>query len=115
MERALCAPWGLHGGHAALANRFSVVRQDGAVERFATGKTPGHVGLQAGDGFLVEVGGGGGYWDPFERDAERVLDDARAGYVSLEAAQRDYGVVIRQQGRRYEIDLPETAALRKQT
>ena len=115
MERALCAPWGLHGGHAALANRFSVVRQGGAVERFATGKTPGHVGLQAGDGFLVEVGGGGGYWDPFERDAERVLDDVRAGYVSLEAARRDYGVAIHRHGRHYEIDLPATTELRKQT
>jgi N-methylhydantoinase B len=115
MERALCPPWGLHGGGAALPNRFSVVRRDGAVERFATGKTPGHVGLQAGDGFLVEVGGGGGYWDPMERDLERVLDDVRSGYVSLEAARRNYGVVIRQQGRRFEIDMAETEQLRKQT
>jgi len=44
-----------------------------------------------------------------------VLDDVRAGYVSLEAARRDYGVVIRQQGRRYEIDLSATTELRKQT
>jgi N-methylhydantoinase B len=115
MERTLCPPWGLHGGHAALANRFSVVRQDGGVERFATGKTPSHVGLRAGDGFLVEVGGGGGYWDPFERDAERVLDDVRAGYVSLEAARRDYGVAIHRHGRRYEIDLSATAELRKRS
>jgi hypothetical protein len=44
-----------------------------------------------------------------------VLADARAGYVSVEAAQRNYGVVIHQQGRRYEIDFPATESLRKQS
>jgi N-methylhydantoinase B len=113
MERALCPPWGLHGGRAAMANRFTVVRSDGGVERFATGKTPGHVALQSGDGFLVEVGGGGGYWNPLERDPERVLADVRAGYVSLEAARRDYGVIIHQEGRHFRIDSAATAELRK--
>jgi N-methylhydantoinase B len=115
MERTLCAPWGLHGGRAALANRFSVVRMEGAVERFATGKTPGHIGLQAGDGFLVEVGGGGGFWNPFDRDPQRVLADVRAGYVSLEAARRDYGVVIRQNNRHFQIDSVATEQLRTQS
>ena len=61
MERTICAPWGLHGGKDALANRFSVLRKDGSVQNLPTGKTPGHVALEAGDGFLVEVGGGGGF------------------------------------------------------
>jgi N-methylhydantoinase B len=113
MERSVCAPWGLHGGRSALPNRFSVVRKNGAIETFATGKTPGHIALQAEDGFLVEVGGGGGYWNPLERDPERVLADVRAGYVSLEAAQRDYGVVIDQQGRQFRIDVAATEQLRK--
>jgi N-methylhydantoinase B len=38
--------------------------------------------------------GGGGYGDPFERDPRAVLDDVLNGYVSLEAARREYGVVI---------------------
>ncbi len=38
--------------------------------------------------------GGGGYFAPFERDPERVLDDVIYGYVSLEGAERDYGVRI---------------------
>jgi N-methylhydantoinase B/oxoprolinase/acetone carboxylase alpha subunit len=44
---------------------------------------------------------------------ERVLADARSGYVSLEAARADYGVVIQQQGRRFELDVEATAALRR--
>ena len=54
----------------------------------------------------------GGFWDPFERDPERVLADVRSGYVSLEAARRDYGVVINQEGRRFELDVEATKALR---
>jgi N-methylhydantoinase B len=113
MERALCPPWGLHGGKDALANRFSVVRKDGGVERMATGKTSGIVALREGDGFLIEVGGGGGFWNAFEREPERVLADVRSGYVSMEAAQRDYGVVIRQAGRRFELDMIATVELRR--
>ncbi len=113
IERTLCAPWGLHGGKDAMANRFSIVRKEGAVQRLPTGKTTVHVALAVGDGFLVEVGGGGGFWDPLERDPERVLADVRSGYVSLEAARRDYGVVIRQNGRKFELDVAATQHLRR--
>jgi hypothetical protein len=41
-----------------------------------------------------------------------VLADVRSGYVSLEAARADYGVVIRQQGLRFELDVEETMKLR---
>ena len=112
MERALCPPWGLYGGQDALANRFSVVRKHGAVEPMKTGKTPGVIGLQEGDGFLIEVGGGGGFWNAMERDPARVLADVRSGYVSVEAARADYGVAIRQSGRKFELDVATTAQLR---
>jgi N-methylhydantoinase B len=108
-----CARLSLYGGKDALANRLSVVRKDGSKETMRTGKTPGIVPLDAGEGFLVEVGGGGGFWDPLERDPARVLADVRSGYVSVKAAQRGYGVVIRVDGRRFELDLEATAALRK--
>jgi len=113
MERTLCAPWGLHGGKDALANRFSIVRKDDLVQRLPTGKTIGHVTLEPGDGFLVEVGGGGGFWPPLERDPERVLADVRSGYVSLEAARSDYGVVILQSGRKFALDRAATEQLRR--
>ena len=112
MERSLCAPWGLYGGGEALANRFTVVRKDGSIEKMRTGKTPGIVPLDAGDGFIVEVGGGGGFWNPLERDPQRVLADVRSGYVSMDAARSDYGVVIRQSGREFELDMEATGVLR---
>jgi N-methylhydantoinase B len=112
MERTICAPWGLHGGKDAMPNRFSILRKDGSVQRLPTGKTVEHVALDVSDGFLVEVGGGGGFWNPLERDPERVLADVRSGYVSLEAARRDYGVVIHQNGRKFELDANATKQLR---
>lgn len=38
--------------------------------------------------------GGGGYYDPFMRDPERVQDDVQDDFVSLDAARARYGVVI---------------------
>ncbi len=112
MERTLCAPWGLHGGAAALANRISILRHNGKVEKFATGKIK-PTELEAGEGFLIETAGGGGFWNPLEREAEKVLADVRSGYVTLEAARREYGVVVEQQGRRFKLDAAATLALRR--
>ena len=50
--------------------------------------------LHAGDCFMVEMAGGGGYGDPLQRDAEQVSMDVQNGYVSLAGAERDYGVAI---------------------
>lgn len=38
--------------------------------------------------------GGGGWGNPLERDPAAVLRDVRNGYVTLEGARRDYGVVV---------------------
>ena len=46
----------------------------------------------------MEMSGGGGFGNPFERDAERVRDDVQNELVSREAAQRDYGVVLTSDG-----------------
>jgi N-methylhydantoinase B len=112
VERTICAPWGLHGGKEALANRISIRRNTGEIENFPTGKIK-PTEIDAGDSFLIETAGGGGFWSPLERDAARVLADVRAGYVSLESARRDYGVVIRQNGRSFELDADTTAELRR--
>jgi N-methylhydantoinase B len=47
-----------------------------------------------GDLVRVHTAGGGGWGDPLERETARVLDDVLDGFVSVEAAQNSYGVVI---------------------
>jgi N-methylhydantoinase B len=39
----------------------------------------------------MQYAGGGGYGDPAARDPERIRADIKNGYISAEAAQRDYG------------------------
>jgi len=52
--------------------------------------------------------GGGGYGRAFERDPERVRQDVIFGYVTSDAAARDYGVVVKFTGRDDEkVRLPE--------
>jgi N-methylhydantoinase B len=93
IERTQCAPWGLFGGRDALPNRLVVERADGSGESFPNGKVSSYK-LHAGDVFSVESGGGGGYGSPLERPAERVRADVVEGYVSLDAAREQYGVVL---------------------
>jgi N-methylhydantoinase B len=112
VERTICAPWGLHGGKDALANRIYIRRDDGAVENFPTGKIK-PTEIEKGDGFTVETAGGGGFWNPLEREPQKVLADVRSGYVSLEAARSEYGVAITQRGRRFELDMDATLELRR--
>lgn len=44
--------------------------------------------------FRYLTNGGGGWGDRLQREPERVMRDVRDGYVSIEGARRDYGVVV---------------------
>ncbi len=71
-----------------------------------------HYALQPGQRVILELPGGGGYGPPSERDPERVLADARQGYISLDAAERDYAVVV--DAATMAVDEAATAALRRE-
>jgi N-methylhydantoinase B len=95
-DRVGCPPWGVHGGKAAMPGRVTVRRKGSnrdeviyKVERFA---------LEAGDLVTVETGGGGGYGPPGERAIDLVARDLARGYVTIEAASRDYGVAVAADG-----------------
>ena len=62
--------------------------------RLASGKPIGGKGLQAidpGDALILELPGGGGYGDPKTRSPAAIERDLLEGYVTREAAERDYG------------------------
>ena len=54
--------------------------------------------VPAGSPVVVETGGGGGWGDPKERDPEQVRMDLRQGLITRQAAEREYGVVIKDDG-----------------
>ena len=87
IERTKTRPWGLHGGEPARANALRVTLPDGSEH--ALSKTSA---FRVPEGSVIEiaVGGGGGYGPSSERDPEAVRADLLDGYVSEEAARRDY-------------------------
>jgi len=86
-DRAKFPPNGIAGGKPGSRSRF-VIHFGGADER----ETPasGRYDLRAGERFLLQSAGGGGYGDPRQRDRSALMRDIAEGYVSAEAAAREY-------------------------
>jgi N-methylhydantoinase B len=87
-DRVKCPPWGVQGGKAATPGQITVLKKSGEKEVIYKSKA---YPLEAGDTITVETGGGGGYGSPSDRPRKLVERDVRRGYISVEAAARDYG------------------------
>jgi N-methylhydantoinase B len=92
VERMHCKPWGLNGGMEAAGNAV-VLRANGEWKEDYPNAKLLTARIKKGDAFAVRSGGGGGFGDPHLRPADIVADDVRQGYVSVESAERDYGVI----------------------
>lgn len=113
-DRIRFAPQGLMGGQPGQKGEFVL----------STGERPNPkqlITLRPDQQYHACLPGGGGFFDPFTRDPEAVLRDVVEGYVTPEAAERDYGVVVRCSKRpdelialpeHYTIDHQATARLR---
>jgi N-methylhydantoinase B len=86
-DRSRIAPWGLRGGLEGGRTRIELLR-DGTTSVLPS-KTKQE--LRRGDVLTIYTAGGGGYGAPAERDAARIARDVRNGYVTREAALKDYG------------------------
>lgn len=106
IDRYGCLPWGLAGGRPGAPNR-AFLREGSQAEWQLVLKQDG---IAAGPEVEIMVcgGGGGGWGDPLDRDAEAVLADVLEERVSRASAERDYGVLITDSG----IDFAATQALR---
>lgn len=103
-------PWGAFGGHDGL--NASLIKNPGrAGEESWHSKVTGKK-IAAGDSIQITVPSGGGFGDPRNRDPQRVLEDILDGFTTVEAAERDYGVALVEDGDRMRLDVEGTAALR---
>lgn len=100
-DRAVIPPFGILGGASAAPVRVSINGDDLPTPGKATGML-----LREGDVLVMQSAGGGGFGDPLERDAKLVEQDVASGYVSVEQAREQYGVVVG--------DAKATVQLRKQ-
>jgi N-methylhydantoinase B len=90
-DRSVTPGFGLFGGGDAVGPDVAI--NPGREDERHLLKVNAHP-LSSGSVVHMQTGGGGGFGDPRERDPERVRRDVVDGFVSLEAARRDYGVVV---------------------
>ena len=89
-ERGRFAPRGVAGGGDAAMTRFSWQTEDGWQSPPMTSKLV-DARLTQGRRLRLETPGGGGYGPAAERDPAAIARDVALGFVSDEAAERDYG------------------------
>jgi len=94
---------GLFNGEAGSRAQFLV--------NGVQGNPYGLTQLKPGDIVTIDAPGGGGYGDPFERAPEMVAIDVMEGYVSIENAEKKYGVILDK--KTFEVDIEETEKARK--
>jgi N-methylhydantoinase B len=107
-ERGKYPPFGVNGGKAAALNRFVYENDRGEATPPLASKIT-DVKIRRGQKVRLETPGGGGFGDPAERDPARVSRDVRLGYISREAARRDYKVILVDDGT---VDADATARAR---
>jgi N-methylhydantoinase B len=88
-ERTVTAPPGLSGGHAGAPARTRMQLPDGSTRRVPS---KGAFVAPSDSLVILDVPGSGGFGPPGERDRALLRRDLMDGYVTPEAARRDYGV-----------------------
>jgi N-methylhydantoinase B len=108
-DRSRSVTWGILGGLPSIPHG-AWLNPGKETERYLGAVFSG-VPIRPGDSFTRPSAGGGGLGDPLERDPQRVLEDVVDGYVSVERAKKDYGVVVQPidpEVCQYEVDLEAT-------
>lgn len=108
-ERGKFPPFGVNGGGSAALNRFVYQTDAGECTPPLVSKVT-DVRIKRGQRIRLETPGGGGFGDPLTRESASVARDVQLGYVSRDAAHRDYGVALAQDGG---VDQSATATLRE--
>ena len=86
-DKSRFPPAGLAGGKAGQGARFVIrVGSSNAYETPSSGRYE----MRAGERFLLQSAGGGGYGEPGAREEAALARDVAEGYVSQDAARKDY-------------------------
>jgi N-methylhydantoinase B len=97
-------PRGRDGGHDGMAGKVTL--DDGTKLRGMGQQT-----VPKKNRLIISMPGGGGLGSPRKRPAATVAEDVRQGFISSDAAKRDYGVAVNDD---FSVDEGETAKLRAQ-
>ncbi len=104
-DRTRFSTWGAAGGSPGATSSFWRNPDSNHAENLGNTDV---VNLDPGDVIRIIAAGGAGWGAPTERDVEAVLRDIQQGKVTPHAAERDYGIVLRDG----KLDKAATAAAR---
>jgi len=91
-RRQRCPPWGLWDGKAGASGDY-LLRLPG--ENDFKSMAASHHSVPVKSEVIVRTGGGGGWGDPLERSPALVRNDVIEDFISRNAAEHDYGVVLK--------------------
>ncbi len=109
VENNIFPTWGVAGGMGGGTSKVVInpgTPQEKEIRAFSDDNL-----WKKGDLVRVYTAGGGGWGDPLERETDQVMGDVLDGFVSIQAAQNSYGVVMDPQT--LAIDQHATTAKRK--
>ncbi|WP_216827501.1 hydantoinase B/oxoprolinase family protein [Alkalihalobacterium elongatum] len=101
------APWGFAGGEDGYVGAVTL-NAGTEREKHLPSMVP-NTTMKKGDTLLLTGPSGGGYGNPFEREPEQVLADVIDEFITIEMAEKEYGVAITEH---LTIDQEKTTALR---
>lgn len=119
-DRMRIRPWGLLGGMGGT-NANLLIKRRGQKQwrtfseefnRASPSKFSNAIVCES-DLVQITAPGGGDFGDPLDRKASLVSEDVKEGYVSVEAAKQDYGVMFKSEEWPIEIDYEATKARRE--
>ncbi|WP_156856410.1 hydantoinase B/oxoprolinase family protein [Oceanobacillus sp. AG] len=93
-DRSRSVTWGIYGG--LPSNPHGNWLNPGTEKEQFLGAFFSNIKVEEGDSFSRPSAGGGGLGDPLNRLPEAILEDVIDGYVSIERAKKDYGVIIKE-------------------
>lgn len=91
-DRHLEAPQGFFGGADGKAG--AIVKNPGMPDETAWPSKISGATVKKGDVIRIVTPSAGGYYEPFERDPQLVLEDVLDGYADLDSVAETFGVVI---------------------
>lgn len=97
-KKSKTRPWALNGGLEPEPSGMTLWPGTDREKRVGMYRAT----MRADDRFVNRTAGGGGYGDPLDRDAAAVVADVMDGYVTVEAAEREYGLIVAPDGSHHE-------------
>lgn len=106
-DRNPTQPWGVLGGGPGHVSSNVLIAPDGERTVLPTKFT---ITIEPGSVLVHETAGAGGYGDPRERGRERIARDLRAGKLTADAVERDYGAAAAEAAAALDAELADAAA-----